>query len=82
MRIESIVPPLIPPRSLVTTSVVPVSAPAPSAAAWVYSRCTPRSEGIESKPHECTIRAPVERAGSWFSAMLSRTKSTSPVTST
>jgi len=72
---EAIVPPLAPPRIAVTTSVVSPSSPAASC-----RRKTPRSEGIESKPQECTIRAPASAARSWRS-MVSRTNSTSPVRS-
>jgi len=64
-RMVSSVPPLSPPRMLVTTSVVSVSSPAPSAWTRACSTCTPRSDGIESKPHECTIRAPLATACSW-----------------
>jgi hypothetical protein len=76
------VPPLKPPRTLVRTSVVSVSSPAPSALTCSCSTCTPMSEGTESNPHECTMRAPVERATSWFSSALARANTTSPVRST
>ena len=39
-----------------------VRSPAPSALTCWCSTCTPRSEGMESKPQECTIRAPVAAA--------------------
>ncbi|MFC5041392.1 hypothetical protein [Ornithinimicrobium kibberense] len=80
-RRESIVPPLIPPRSRRTHSVVSVSPPAPSACAARCSRWTPRSEGTESNPQETTIRAPVPRAVPCTRSIASRTKSTSPVRS-
>ncbi len=66
------------PRNAVTTSVVSVSSPASSACAARYNACTPRSDGIESKPHECTMRAPVRWATSSNRSMLSRWNRTSP----
>jgi hypothetical protein len=77
---EASVPPLKPPFSAVTTSVVSPSSPAPSACTASCSTSTPRSEGIESNPQELTIRAPAWRARSWRS-MHSRTNRTSPVRS-
>ena len=52
-------------RSARTTKVTSVRPPAPSAPAASESRDVPRSEGIESKPHECTIRLPDSSAASW-----------------
>ena len=46
------------------------------------SSSTARSEGTESNPQECTMRAPLRRAASAQWASVSRTKSTSPVRST
>ena len=47
-----------------------------------YSVCTPRSDGIESNPPPCTIRAPDPAATSWYRSALARSNSTSPVRST
>ena len=80
-RIESIVPPLTPPRIDTTDSTVSVSSPAPSAATRSAVTNTPRSDGIESNPQECTIRAPVSRAVSCQVSALCRTNNTSPVRS-
>ena len=80
-RIESIVPPERPPRRRRTKSTVSVSSPAPSSRATRAVSQTPMSEGIESKPHEWTTRAPERWATSWNASAESRTKSTSPVRS-
>ncbi len=79
-REESMVPPLNPPRMLRTARWVRPSS-APSARAASAQSRTPRSLGTESKPQAWTMRAPVRRAASWFAAMLSWTKRTSPVRS-
>ncbi len=80
-RIESMVPPDSPPLSRRTKRTVSVSSPAPSSAAMRAVSQTPRSDGIESKPHECTMRAPERWATSWKASAVSRTKRTSPVRS-
>jgi diketogulonate reductase-like aldo/keto reductase len=41
----------------------------------------PRSLGIESKPHVCTMRAPFARAASWCASIIARIHGTSPVRS-
>ena len=42
---------------------------------------TPRSCGIESKPHACTSRAPVATAVAWWRTYMRSTNSGSPVRS-
>ena len=56
-RMDATVPPLKPPF-IVATNRTSASSPAASC-----SSSTPRSDGMESYPHECTIRAPDSRAG-------------------
>ena len=73
---ESIVPPLAPPLTPLTTSVVSASSPPSSCRSQ-----TPRSDGIESKPQQCTIRAPLCCAFASQRSIESRTKSGSPVRS-
>ena len=80
-RNESIVPPDTPPRMPITTSTVSVSVPAPSSCARSCRASTERSDGIESNPAECTMRAPVRRAVSWARSTDARANSTSPVRS-
>ena len=71
------VPPLTPPLTRRTTSVVSVSSPAASCRTR-----TPMSDGIESKPQLWTMRAPLARAGASNRSIVSRMKSVSPVRST
>ena len=54
-----------------STSVVSVSSPAPSARGLLGGSSTPRSDGTESKPQACTMRAPVAGAASCAVSMLS-----------
>ncbi|SKV50371.1 Uncharacterised protein [Mycobacteroides abscessus subsp. abscessus] len=74
-------PPLTPPRNLLSTYVVSRSSPVPSSCARRYSAYTLKSDGMESNPQQWTIRAPVSAACFPYTSMLSRTKLTSPVRS-
>ena len=66
----AIVPPLAPPFIAFTTMRIRLhgSPNAFIACSWVNQ--TPRSDGIESKPHVCTMRAPLRSAAAeWVSIM-------------
>ena len=76
-RLVAIVPPEKPPRMSVTRSVTFAKAP-PAA---FESMRVPRSDGIESNPQACTIRAPDSRATASSSCAVRRMKSTSAVRS-
>src|SRR5664279_3584746 len=52
------VPPLTPPLIETTSNVASASVPSPSARTRSASIWTPRSDGTESNPQECTIGAP------------------------
>ena len=74
--IDASVPPLTPPLSRRTTSVVSVSSPAASRNAR-----TPMSDGTESNPQLWTMRAPLALAGGSNRSIVSRMNSVSPVRS-
>ena len=80
-RIESTVPPLMPPRSPTTSVVVSPSSPSVSARTASCSVWTPRSDGIESNPQAWTIRAPLPAATEWKRSIAWRMNSTSPARS-
>jgi hypothetical protein len=75
------VPPDRPPRIEVTVRTVSVRLPSPSAATRSAVMRTPRSDGIESNPQACTMRAPVSAALAATVSSDHRTKRTSPVRS-
>ncbi|PQM44252.1 hypothetical protein C1Y40_05588 [Mycobacterium talmoniae] len=74
-------PPETPPEKLRSTKLVSSSSPASSSRAARYSAYTLRSDGMESNPQACTIRAPVSTACLWCKSMLLRTNIASPVRS-
>ncbi|CEZ69399.1 Uncharacterised protein [Mycobacterium tuberculosis] len=79
--IDAMVPPENPPLKERTTQLVSVSSPAPSSRAAWYRAYTLRSDGTESNPQACTMRAPVSAACLWYKSMLLRMNIGSPVRS-
>ncbi len=72
----------VPPENIPLARTTPRTVTGPEAAScWTVKRA-PRSCGIESKPHACTIRAPVRSAVAWCSTYIRSTNSGSPVRST
>ena len=75
---ERIVPPETAPRAITYAD----SAIGTSSGSCDTVHRAPSSWGIESKPHECTIRAPVDVASASYFRYMRSTNSGSPVRST
>ncbi len=72
----------VPPEKVPPARTTPRTLTGPAAASSWTVCSTPRSCGIESKPHACTIRAPVRWAVAWWARYIRSTNSGSPVRST
>ena len=77
----AIVPPEAPPRIALTRSFTREQVLPYFCIACFCRKCTPRSEGIESKPQQCTMRAPEARAAPSYLRIMRRIHCTSPVRS-
>ena len=78
---DAMVPPLAPPF-MAWTRMATRSHGAPRrsvARCWVNH--TPRSDGMESNPQACTIRAPDASAWPWWASIMARIHWVSPVRS-
>lgn len=81
LRPLAIVPPLAPPFIAFTRSATEVHGTPNSARACCWVNHTPRSDGIESNPQACTIRAPLASASAWWASIIARIQCGSPVRS-
>jgi hypothetical protein len=75
------VPPLKVPFIFRTNSFTEPQGRPNRSSAWCCRKRHPRSEGIESKPHEWTIRAPVSAARASCWSIMRRIHATSPLRS-
>jgi hypothetical protein len=78
----AIVPPLIAPFVSPAKKRIAPQRASYFVRAYSCSISTPRSDGIESYPHECTMRAPVFCARPWCWSIMSRMNGVSPARST
>jgi hypothetical protein len=72
----------VPPEIVAFARTYPLTCSGRSAGNCWIVKYTPRSCGIESKPHACTSRAPVSVARAWYFRYIRSTNSGSPVRST
>jgi hypothetical protein len=75
------VPPLKLPFILRTNSLTELQGRPKRSIACSCRNRQPRSDGIESKPQECTIRAPVSTARASWASIMRRIQCTSPLRS-
>jgi hypothetical protein len=75
------VPPLRPPLTLRTKHFTCRHGGPPASFAACCTTSVPRSDGIESNPQQCTMRAPVSLARAWCASIIARTNWGSPVRS-